>query len=153
MMTSSNGNIFPRYWPFVRGIHRSPVKWVHLTFMEPKFGHGSVITTFASKCDATTHSFPSFNGGLPKPPLNSKHGWKITLPYMVVITNECSNPNADLVNICYSESGLMILFICDQTTVRPSVKHFHNATGIVSITVTSFWARWRLKTLALRFLP
>ena len=22
MMTSSNGNIFPRYWPFVRGIHR-----------------------------------------------------------------------------------------------------------------------------------
>ena len=24
MMTSSNGNI-PRYWPFVRGIHRSPV--------------------------------------------------------------------------------------------------------------------------------
>ena len=25
MMTSPNGNIFPRYWPFVRGIHRSPV--------------------------------------------------------------------------------------------------------------------------------
>ena len=25
MMTSSNGNIFLRYWPFVRGIHRSPV--------------------------------------------------------------------------------------------------------------------------------
>ena len=25
MMTSSNGNIFPRYWPFVRGIHRPPV--------------------------------------------------------------------------------------------------------------------------------
>ena len=25
MMTSSNGNIFPRHWPFVRGIHRSPV--------------------------------------------------------------------------------------------------------------------------------
>ena len=24
MMTSSNGNIFPRYWPFVRGIHRGP---------------------------------------------------------------------------------------------------------------------------------
>ena len=23
MMTSSNGNTFPRYWPFVRGIHRS----------------------------------------------------------------------------------------------------------------------------------
>ena len=25
MTTSSNGNTFPRYWPFVRGIHRSPV--------------------------------------------------------------------------------------------------------------------------------
>ena len=25
MMTSSNGIIFPCYWPFVRGIHRSPV--------------------------------------------------------------------------------------------------------------------------------
>ena len=24
-MTSSNGNIFPRYWPFVLGIHQSPV--------------------------------------------------------------------------------------------------------------------------------
>ena len=24
MMTSSNGNIFPRYWPFAWGIHRSP---------------------------------------------------------------------------------------------------------------------------------
>ena len=28
-MTSSNGNIFPRYWPFVRGIHRSPVNSPH----------------------------------------------------------------------------------------------------------------------------
>ena len=26
MMTSSNGNIFPRNWPFVRGIHRS--RWI-----------------------------------------------------------------------------------------------------------------------------
>ena len=29
MMTSSNGNIFPRYWPFVRGIHRSQVNSPH----------------------------------------------------------------------------------------------------------------------------
>ena len=30
MMTSSNGNIkAPRYWPFVRGIHRSPVNSLH----------------------------------------------------------------------------------------------------------------------------
>ena len=29
IMTSSNGNIFPRYWPFVRGIHRSPVNSTH----------------------------------------------------------------------------------------------------------------------------
>ena len=29
MMTSSNGNIFPGYWPFVRGIHRLPVNWPH----------------------------------------------------------------------------------------------------------------------------
>ena len=29
MMTSSNGNIFPRYRPFVRGIHRSPVNSPH----------------------------------------------------------------------------------------------------------------------------
>ena len=29
MMTSSNGNIFPRYWPFVWGIHRSPVNSPH----------------------------------------------------------------------------------------------------------------------------
>ena len=29
MMTSSNGNIFPRYWPFVRGIHRSPMNSPH----------------------------------------------------------------------------------------------------------------------------
>ena len=29
MNTSSNGNIFPRYWPFVRGIHRSPVNSPH----------------------------------------------------------------------------------------------------------------------------
>ena len=29
MMTSSNGNNFPRYWPFVRGIHRSPVNSPH----------------------------------------------------------------------------------------------------------------------------
>ena len=28
-MTSSNGNFFPRYWPFVRGIHRSPVNSPH----------------------------------------------------------------------------------------------------------------------------
>ena len=26
---SSNGNIFTRYWPFVRGIHRSPVNSHH----------------------------------------------------------------------------------------------------------------------------
>ena len=29
MMTSSNGNILPRYWPFVRGIHQSPVNSLH----------------------------------------------------------------------------------------------------------------------------
>ena len=29
MMMSSNGNIGPRYWPFVRGIHRSPVNSPH----------------------------------------------------------------------------------------------------------------------------
>ena len=29
MMTSSNGNILSRYWPFVRGIHRSPVNSSH----------------------------------------------------------------------------------------------------------------------------
>ena len=29
MMTSSNGNIFPCYWPFVQGIHRSPVNSPH----------------------------------------------------------------------------------------------------------------------------
>ena len=29
MMTSPNGNIFPRYWPFARGIHRSPVNFPH----------------------------------------------------------------------------------------------------------------------------
>ena len=29
IMTSSNGNIFPRYWPIVRGIHRSPVSSPH----------------------------------------------------------------------------------------------------------------------------
>ena len=29
MMTSWNGNIFSRYWPFVRGIHRSPVNSRH----------------------------------------------------------------------------------------------------------------------------
>ena len=29
MMASSNGNPFPHYWPFVRGIHRSPVNSPH----------------------------------------------------------------------------------------------------------------------------
>ena len=29
MMTSSNGNSFPRYWPLVRGIYRSPVNSPH----------------------------------------------------------------------------------------------------------------------------
>ena len=29
MITSSNGNLFMRYWPFVRGIHRSPVNSPH----------------------------------------------------------------------------------------------------------------------------
>ena len=29
MMTSSNENIFPRYWPFVRGIHWLPVNSPH----------------------------------------------------------------------------------------------------------------------------
>ena len=29
MMTSSNGKIFPRYWPFVWEIHRSPVNSPH----------------------------------------------------------------------------------------------------------------------------
>ena len=29
MMTSSNGNIFPGYWPFVRGIHRPPMNAPH----------------------------------------------------------------------------------------------------------------------------
>ena len=29
MMTSSIGSIFPRYWPFARGIHRSPVDSPH----------------------------------------------------------------------------------------------------------------------------
>ena len=29
MMTSSNGKNFPRYWPFVRGIHRPPVNSPH----------------------------------------------------------------------------------------------------------------------------
>ena len=30
MMTSSNGNIVRIYWPFVRGIHRSPVNSPHI---------------------------------------------------------------------------------------------------------------------------
>ena len=29
MITASNGNIFPRYRPFVRGLHRSPVNSPH----------------------------------------------------------------------------------------------------------------------------
>ena len=29
MMTSSNGIFFPRYWPFVQGIHRSPGEFPH----------------------------------------------------------------------------------------------------------------------------
>ena len=29
IMTSSNGNIFSRHWPYVRGIHRSPVNFPH----------------------------------------------------------------------------------------------------------------------------
>ena len=29
MMTSSNGKKYPCYWPFVRGIHRSPVNYPH----------------------------------------------------------------------------------------------------------------------------
>ena len=29
MMASSNGNIFPRYWPFVRGIQRFPMNSPH----------------------------------------------------------------------------------------------------------------------------
>ena len=29
IMTSSNANIFLRYWPFVRGIHRSPIDSPH----------------------------------------------------------------------------------------------------------------------------
>ena len=29
MITSSNGNIFRVYWPFVRGVHRSPVNTPH----------------------------------------------------------------------------------------------------------------------------
>ena len=29
MMTSPNGKHFPRYWPFVRGIHQSPVNSPH----------------------------------------------------------------------------------------------------------------------------
>ena len=29
MMTSSNGRIFPLYWPFVRGLHRCPVNSPH----------------------------------------------------------------------------------------------------------------------------
>ena len=28
-MTSSNGNIFPRHWSFVRGIHRPPMNFLH----------------------------------------------------------------------------------------------------------------------------
>ena len=30
IMTSSNGNIFSRFWPLVRGIHRSPVNSPHI---------------------------------------------------------------------------------------------------------------------------
>ena len=29
MMTSSNGSLFPRYWPFVRGLNQSPVNFPH----------------------------------------------------------------------------------------------------------------------------
>ena len=31
MMTSSNGNIFPRYWPFLREILRSGHRWIPIT--------------------------------------------------------------------------------------------------------------------------
>ena len=43
MMTSSNGNIFPRYWSFVRGIHRSPVD-------SPHKGQSRVALIFSFMC-------------------------------------------------------------------------------------------------------
>ena len=52
MTTSSNGNIFPRYWPLVRRIHRSPVDF-------PYNGQWREALMFSLSC-AWTNSWANY---------------------------------------------------------------------------------------------
>ena len=84
-MTSLNGNIFPRYWSFVQGIHRSPVNSPHkgqwqgaLMFclilawmngwvnnrgagdLRRHRAHCDVTVIFVKRCDVITHTCHHF---------------------------------------------------------------------------------------------
>ena len=86
---------FPRYWPFVRGIHQSPVNSPHkgqwrgalVVFFYPRLNKWlskpSRRRWFETPSRSlwrhrNVHPRPNFTGRLPKPPLRIWHGWVIT---------------------------------------------------------------------------
>ena len=85
---------FPRYWPFVREIHRSPVtrsfdvffdlrlnkrlrkqswRWWFETPSSPLWRHCNGRQ--CKRCDFIANPCPIFNGGLTKPSLKFEYGW------------------------------------------------------------------------------
>ena len=98
---------FPRYWPFVWGIHRSPVNstqrpvtrsfdvffdlrlnkrlsnqswgWWFETLSRPLWRHCDVKYSI---WDVITHPCPDFNGGADKLPLKLRHGWLINYKFL-----------------------------------------------------------------------
>ena len=98
MMTSSNGDIFcvTGYWPFVYGIHRSPMNSPHkghwrgalmFSFICAwingwvNYGEASDLRRHRAHYDVTVmstlkwHPWRNCNGDLAKPPLQLGHGW------------------------------------------------------------------------------
>ena len=75
MKTSSNGNIFPRYWPFVRWIHRSPVMASQITSLT------IVYPTVYLGADQRKHQTSvslAFVRGIHRWSVNSMHKWPVT---------------------------------------------------------------------------
>ena len=123
---------FPRYWPFVQGIHRSPVNSPHKGQWR-----GALMFPF---------TFALINGWV-----NNRVAGDLRLHhahYDVTVMNKlyCRSATMDAPSVklqhCENLVGELNALISLETKVTPTLQ--------TTITMTSQWARWRLKSPALR---
>ena len=116
---------FPRYWPFVRGIHRSPVNSPHIGQWRGAFMF-SLILIVHSCADQRKHessaSLP-YVRGIHRRPVNSQHKWPVTrkmFPFDDVIISWI-HVNMALCIILYRYNTTLCVYVF---TLEESVESF-----------------------------